>query len=80
MLRPVQNPDEIIAEDFFDEPERWQEYRLDKSELLKLIHWRVEKEMTHLTYTRMQFTAQRKRMVSCENSCRYTGGTSTIFS
>jgi len=52
--------DEVIAEDFFKNPEEWRRTRPPKTENLKKVHKRVAKEVAHLTYARQKVTAQTK--------------------
>lgn len=53
--------DDVIAEDYFDNPVDWLTVRPNKTELLMVIHKRVGKEVAHLTYARLDVTAQEKR-------------------
>ncbi len=53
-------PDDVIAEDFFDRPERWHVARPPKSEELKTLDRRVGKEIAHLTYARQDVTPETK--------------------
>lgn len=46
-------PDDVIAEDFFDSPSSWHNNRPAKSEVMKSLHRRVAKEIAHLTYERL---------------------------
>jgi hypothetical protein len=52
--------DEVIAEDFFRNPEEWRRTRPPKTETLKKVDRRVAKEVAHLTYARQKVTAQTK--------------------
>lgn len=45
--------DDVIAEDFFDDPSTWQKDRPKKSDTLKAAHVRAHKEVAHLTYDRL---------------------------
>ena len=51
----------VIAEDFFDEPSLWHSVRPRKTRLLSSIHKRVGKEIAHLTYTRQKVTPEAKK-------------------
>jgi len=42
--------DDVIAEDFFEDPATWHNVRPPKSEILETVHKRVGKEIAHLTY------------------------------
>jgi len=53
--------DDVIAEDFFDEPCVWHSVRPEKTTLLDSIHKRVGKEIAHLTYTRQEVTPEAKK-------------------
>ncbi|MCZ6691094.1 MAG: hypothetical protein O7H41_16015 [Planctomycetota bacterium] len=53
--------DDVIAEDFFDDPETWRKARPDKSAVLSKIHRRVGKEIVHLTYARSRVTKEVKK-------------------
>lgn len=53
--------DDVIAEDYFDEPSQWLTVRPEKTETLKVIHKRVGKEVAHLTYARLEVTAETKQ-------------------
>jgi len=52
--------DDVVAEDFFEDPEQWLEKRPDKTELLGQVHRRVAKEIAHLTYIRQEITPEEK--------------------
>jgi hypothetical protein len=54
-------PDDVIAEDYFDTPSDWLTLRPEKSELLSGVHKRVGKEVAHLTYARLDITADEKQ-------------------
>ena len=53
--------DDVIAEDYFDVPSDWLATRPNKTKLLGVIHKRVGKEVAHLTYARLDVTAQEKQ-------------------
>ena len=53
--------DDVIAEDFFDDPETWRKARPDKSAVLSRIPRRVGKEIVHLTYARSRVTEAVKK-------------------
>lgn len=53
--------DDVVAEDFFDDPKVWYRQRPAKSDLLKGVHKRVAKEIAHLTYARIGITPEAKR-------------------
>jgi hypothetical protein len=53
-------PDDVIAEDYFNELSQWQTVRPEKTKTLKVIHKRVGKEVAHLTYARLEVTAVAK--------------------
>jgi hypothetical protein len=53
--------DDVIAEDFFQDPEQWKSVRPEKSETLNMIHTRVGKEVAHLTYARLKVTPEAKQ-------------------
>jgi hypothetical protein len=52
--------DDVIAEDFFDDPNQWLKVRSKKSEKVKSVHKRVGKEIAHLTYARQDVTPETK--------------------
>lgn len=55
-------PDDVIAEDYFDEPSQWLTVRPEKTETLNvMIPTRVGKEVAHLTYARLDITAEAKQ-------------------
>jgi hypothetical protein len=62
-LYPPSRPkgDDVVAEDFFDDPKVWYRQRPAKSDLLKGVHKRVAKEIAHLTYARIGITPEAKR-------------------
>ena len=53
--------DDVIAEDYFDTPADWLTARPKKTEQLGVIHKRVGKEVAHLTYARLDVTAEEKQ-------------------
>jgi hypothetical protein len=53
--------DDVIAEDYFDQPSQWLTVRPEKTETLNAIHKRVGKEVAHLTYVRLDVTAEAKQ-------------------
>jgi hypothetical protein len=54
-------PDDVIAEDFFDDSSAWLKQRTQKTPLLTTIHKRVGKEIAHLTYARLDVTPEEKK-------------------
>ena len=52
--------DDVIAEDFFPDPDQWLQSRPPKTDLLKSVHRRVAKEVAHLTYARQVVTPETK--------------------
>jgi hypothetical protein len=54
-------PDDVIAEDFFDNGSTWLQYRPAKTQLLATIHKRVGKEVAHLTYARLAVIPEAKQ-------------------
>ena len=54
-------PDDVIADDFFDDPFAWRSKRPPMSEALRRIHPRVGKEIAHLTYSRSAVLPEEKR-------------------
>jgi hypothetical protein len=52
--------DDVIADDFFDNPSTWVGQRPAESALLTEIHRRVGKEIAHLTYARLDVTPETK--------------------
>ena len=52
--------DDIIADDFFTSPNDWQKMRPQKTELLDKAKKRADKEVAHLTYTRLDITPEQK--------------------
>ena len=57
-----ENPreDDIIADDFFSISGEWQSIRPPKTELLDKAKRRADKEVAHLTYTRLDITPEQK--------------------
>ena len=53
--------DDIIAEDYFDDPSVWHKERPVKSRLLEQSHQRAHKEVAHLTYARVGKTDEDKQ-------------------
>ena len=49
------HPDDVIAEDFFDNSSAWRDCRPTQSEEMKTLSGRISKEIAHLTYTRTNF-------------------------
>lgn len=58
----AENPrnDDIIADDFFASPSDWQSLRPPKTEILDKAKRRADKEVAHLTYTRLDITPEQK--------------------
>lgn len=54
-------PDDVIAENFFDEPVQWKKIRPNLSSLLSNVKRRVGKEVVHLTYHRLNITPEAKQ-------------------
>ena len=56
----AENPrdDDVIAEDFFSDPEDWQDTRPPKTEILEKAKKRADKEFAHLTYARLEVTPE----------------------
>ncbi|HIC92534.1 MAG TPA: hypothetical protein EYP21_10890 [Syntrophaceae bacterium] len=52
--------DDVIAEDFFEDPSIWINARPPKSDTLQKVHRRVAKEVAHLTYARQDVTPETK--------------------
>jgi len=48
-------PDDVIAEDFFDNDSKWRTNRPDKSQTLIALAKRIGKEVAHLTYVRVNY-------------------------
>lgn len=72
----AQNPhlDDVIAEDYFDEPMQWRKVRSKKTATLNIVHLRVGKEVAHLSYERLDVTAEAKRweFTQIANDINYT--------
>jgi len=58
-----ENPrnDDIVAEDFFLDPNDWINKRSLKTDLLEKAKKRADKEVAHLTYTRLEITPEQKQ-------------------
>ena len=52
--------DDVIAEDYFLNADDWIKFRPEQSEVLKLAKRRAGKEIAHLTYARLDVTAETK--------------------
>lgn len=52
--------DDMLAVDFFDDPEEWSKYINKKRNILNEINRRVGKELVHLTYSRIGKTPEEK--------------------
>jgi hypothetical protein len=52
--------DDVIAEDFFLEPDKWKNNRPLKTETLKNANRKANKEIVHLTYERLNVTTDQK--------------------
>lgn len=59
----AENPrrDDVIAEDFLENPDKWHRVRPAKTDTLKKVHSRVGKEVAHLTYARLGLTHEMKQ-------------------
>ncbi len=53
--------DHVIAEDYFDSPDKWINVRLQKSQNLHKAEMRSNKEVAHLSYDRIKITQQMKQ-------------------
>jgi hypothetical protein len=53
--------DDIIADDFFTSPGEWQKIRPPKTDLLYKAKKRADKEVAHLTYTRLAIAPEQKQ-------------------
>jgi hypothetical protein len=65
-LYPDDSPDEddIIANDFFDDWQAWNPMPSDESkEVMKARKWRINKQLAHLTYTRLGVSQKDKEWV-----------------
>jgi len=52
--------DDVLAEDFFDEPRLWTDIRGELPDVLGAVKLRVGKEIAHLTYARLDVTPEAK--------------------
>src|SRR4051812_11520484 len=52
--------DDVIADDFFTDPETWRQIRGDMAPALQKVNRRVGKEIAHLTYARLEVTPEIK--------------------
>ena len=52
--------DDVIAEDFLEDPSAWQDQRPQQSQTVAAVHRRVGKEVAHLTYARHEITPEAK--------------------
>jgi hypothetical protein len=52
--------DDVVAQDYFDNPLMWENLRPAMSETLRKARSRAGKEMTHLTYARLDVTSETK--------------------
>ena len=57
---PGSKPDDVLSDDFFDDPSLWPQKRPPKSSLLAEAHKRVGKEVAHSTYGRLKVTPETK--------------------
>ncbi len=55
-----QDPRDMVASDFFDEPNQWARKRGKESAVLKPVTWRVGKQVAHLSYVRLDVTPEAK--------------------
>lgn len=53
-------PDDVYAGDYFDTPEKWQQLRLAITPGLTKAKKRANKEVAHLTYSRLKVTQEEK--------------------
>ena len=62
-LYPPDNPrkSDVLAEDFFDDPEEWNRLRPPKAAVLDQVNTRVGREIAHLTYNRQEGTPEAKK-------------------
>ena len=72
--------DDVIAEDFFDDPAAWYEARPAKSEKVEIVHRRVGKEVAHLTYARQEVTPETKPWPFIEIANEVNAGFSKFLS
>ena len=52
--------DDVLAQDFFDEPRIWVDALGEMPEVLAIVKPRVGKEIAHLTYARLAVTPEAK--------------------
>ena len=57
---PPPKPDDIIAEDYFNDSTIWDKRRPPKTPLLTTVHKRAGKEVVHLTYARLTVVPDQK--------------------
>lgn len=53
-------PDDVVARDYFDDPQEWAAIQPPLSELLAHARKRAGKEVAHLTYERLKVTPEEK--------------------
>ena len=53
--------DDVLADDYFDDPVQWSSVKPEKTETLKMVHTRVGKEIAHLTYARLDINTKAKQ-------------------
>lgn len=53
-------PDDVLAEDYFENPDDWFQLRGELPEPLTIVNRRVGKEIAHLTYARLDVTPETK--------------------
>ncbi len=58
---PSAKPDDVVADDFFDDPRKWEAVRPAMSTLLTRSRKRADKEIVHLSYKRIGITDQDKQ-------------------
>jgi hypothetical protein len=63
-LYPKNRPDDVVASDFFNDPDEWERVRKNKSALLERAETRAGKEVAHLTYKRTMNPADKEWNVS----------------
>ena len=54
-------PDDVVADDFFDDPSDWHKRRPPMTDLLKTVRRRVGQEVAHLTYARAAITDEQRK-------------------
>ena len=54
--------DDVLAEDFFDRPDKWKNIRPELSSQLRNVKYRVGKEIAHLTYQRFDISSEAKQL------------------